>query len=126
MRRFRFAQTLVAEVGEGELLVWVARSPRQRLLGLAGLTGIPAGRALLIPNCAAVHTWGMRFRLDIVFLEWPPARVSTFLTLREAVSPRRAERVARPPRRTAVLEAPAGALGAGCTAVTFRPCLREM
>jgi uncharacterized protein len=50
------------------LEVRVARGPRARLLGLAFLERSQAGAGLLIPRCAAVHTCGMRFRLDLVFL----------------------------------------------------------
>jgi hypothetical protein len=38
------------------------------LLGLALLPRHSAGPGLLIPRCASVHTFGMRFALDIVFL----------------------------------------------------------
>ena len=124
MRRFRFAQTLAAEVGATQLRVWVAASFHERLLGLAWLPGIPPCRGLLIPACAAVHTWGMRFALDIAFLEWPPAPHGPLLSLRESVPPRRVERIARPVRHTAVLEVSAGILEAGYPAVTFKSCLR--
>jgi uncharacterized protein len=49
--------------------VHVARSCRARLLGLALLPTIPPDRALLIPRCRSVHTLGMRFPLDVVFLD---------------------------------------------------------
>jgi uncharacterized protein len=50
-------------------LVPVATTPRSRLLGLAGLTREQAGAGLLIPRCASVHTFAMRFELDLVFLD---------------------------------------------------------
>ena len=40
-----------------------------RLLGLALLAPERAGPGLLIPRCRSVHTVGMRFRLDLVFLD---------------------------------------------------------
>ena len=40
-----------------------------RLLGLALLRRARAGTGLLIPDCRSVHTFGMRFPLDIVFLD---------------------------------------------------------
>jgi hypothetical protein len=46
----------------------VARSPLRRLLGLA-LRGRPPGYALLLPRCRSVHTFGMRFPLDLVWLD---------------------------------------------------------
>jgi uncharacterized protein len=49
--------------------VRVATGPRARLLGLAYLERREAGLGLLIPNCSSVHTFGMRFALDIVFLD---------------------------------------------------------
>src|SRR3954452_7280467 len=49
--------------------VRVAVGVRARLLGLALLDRPQAGSGLLIPRCAAVHTFGMRFALDLVFLD---------------------------------------------------------
>ncbi len=47
----------------------MARGYRARLLGLAWLEAAEAGPGLLIPRCAGVHTFGMRFELDLVFLD---------------------------------------------------------
>jgi uncharacterized membrane protein (UPF0127 family) len=49
--------------------VGVASGRRARLLGLAGLDRERAGVGLLIPRCRSVHTFGMRFPLDLVFLD---------------------------------------------------------
>jgi uncharacterized membrane protein (UPF0127 family) len=46
-----------------------AISLRSRLLGLAFLPALPPGHALLIPHCRSVHTFGMRFPIDVVFLD---------------------------------------------------------
>jgi uncharacterized membrane protein (UPF0127 family) len=56
-----------------------------RLLGLAYLTRAEAGTGLLIPRCSSIHTFGMRFVLDVVFLDerWQP------LALHRAVARRR-------------------------------------
>lgn len=40
-----------------------------RLLGLAHLDLDQAGSGLLIPRCSSVHTFGMRFALDLYFLD---------------------------------------------------------
>ena len=54
----------------GGLRLFVARSRRARLLGLALLARAPrAGCALVLPRCSSVHTAGMRFALDLVFLD---------------------------------------------------------
>jgi uncharacterized protein len=42
---------------------------RSRLLGLAFLERSEAGAGLLLPRCSSVHTVGMWFPLDIVFLD---------------------------------------------------------
>ena len=47
----------------------VARSLRRRLLGLALRRRPPDGWALLFPRCRSVHTVGMRFAIDVVFLD---------------------------------------------------------
>ena len=47
----------------------VARGLRARLLGLTLLDRERAGVGLLIPRCRSVHTIGMRFPLDVVFLD---------------------------------------------------------
>jgi uncharacterized protein len=47
----------------------VATGSRCRLLGLAWLDRGEAGAGLLIPRCASVHTFGMRFALDLYFLD---------------------------------------------------------
>jgi uncharacterized protein len=53
----------------GGLEVPIAVGFRARLLGLALLDLTDAGSGLLIPRCASVHTFGMRFALDIRFLD---------------------------------------------------------
>jgi len=40
-----------------------------RLVGLLGRSTMPDGFALLIRSCASVHTWFMRFPIDVVFLD---------------------------------------------------------
>ncbi|HKB50691.1 MAG TPA: DUF192 domain-containing protein [Solirubrobacterales bacterium] len=49
--------------------VCVASGRRARLLGLSGLDRDEARSGLLIPRCRSVHTFGMRFALDLVFLD---------------------------------------------------------
>ena len=46
-----------------------AGRPCARLLGLAGLPALPAGCGLLLPRTRSVHTVGMRFALDLVWLD---------------------------------------------------------
>ena len=59
-----------------------------RALGLALLGSLPPGHALLIPRCRCVHTFGMRFRVDLIFLRADGAVAE----VRRAVPPRRVVR----------------------------------
>jgi uncharacterized membrane protein (UPF0127 family) len=62
-----------------------ARTSRSRLLGLAWLADLPEGHALFIPDTRSVHTFGMRFAIDVAFLD-------------ERARPLRVERSVRPRR----------------------------
>jgi uncharacterized membrane protein (UPF0127 family) len=70
------------------------------LIGMALLDRRSAGAGLLIPRCRAVHTLGMRFALDLHFLDAGGATVS----IRRAVP---AGRLAFERRARSVLELPA-------------------
>lgn len=56
-----------------QLCLWpevtVLTSFPQRLTGLLLRQGLARGQAFWFPNCAAVHSWGMQFALDIVGLD---------------------------------------------------------
>lgn len=80
--------------------VRVAVGFRARLLGLAHLDRAEAGPGLLIPRCSSVHTFGMRFALDVYLLDESGA----ILAAHPRLGPRRAV-VMR--RASAVLEIPA-------------------
>jgi len=71
-----------------------------RLLGLSHLDQEQAGTGLLIPRCCNVHTFGMRFALDLVFLD----RDGRPCAVRRGVPSRR---LAGDRRASAVLELPA-------------------
>ncbi|HET9199027.1 MAG TPA: DUF192 domain-containing protein [Solirubrobacterales bacterium] len=63
----------------------VATGFRTRLRGLAFRDREAAGPGLLIPRCASVHTFGMRFDLDVYFLD----RDGRVLAARRRVPPNR-------------------------------------
>jgi len=69
----------------GELTLLVASTRRARRRGLAGLDELPEGHALLLEPCRSVHTIGMRFALDLLWLDARGALVR----LDVAVVPRR-------------------------------------
>ena len=79
----------------------VAKSRWARLRGLAWRREPPDGWALLFPRCRSVHTFGMRFPIDLVFLDrhgWP-------IAIRRSVRP---GRIVRCRRAAAVIETKAG------------------
>lgn len=81
------------------ITVPVATTPPARLLGLALLDRGRAGEGLLIPRCRCVHTFGMRFALDLLFID----SEGLVVELRRSVP---AGRFAGCPTATAVLELP--------------------
>ena len=102
MQRLDLARRL-RRLSERQVLersVRVAAGRRSRLLGLAWLRKKSAGEGLLIPRCSSVHTFGMRFALDIHFLDAEGSVIET----RRAVPPRR---MVSCPGADAVLEVPA-------------------
>ena len=60
---------LPRRVLEDGLIVHEATTFRARLLGLAFVRPPPADHALLIPHCRSVHTFGMRFPIDVAFVD---------------------------------------------------------
>jgi len=69
---------------------------RDRLRGLARLDTLPAAYALHIPRCRSVHTFTMRFALDLIWLgrdgevvridrAVPPNRIKSCLSARSVV-----------------------------------------
>jgi uncharacterized membrane protein (UPF0127 family) len=69
-------------------LPWPLRAAttfRARLLGLAGLPSLPDGLGLLLPATRSVHTVGMRFALDLIWID----REGNVVRVDESVPPMR-------------------------------------
>jgi uncharacterized membrane protein (UPF0127 family) len=79
----------------------VAQTRWHRLRGLAWRRQPPDGWALLIPGCRSVHTFGMRFPIDIVFLNTNGFPIAIKGTVKPG-------RVVTNPRAAAVIETRAG------------------
>lgn len=94
----------------------VADSAWARAVGLLG--SADAGGGLVLEPCTSVHTWFMRYAIDVLFLDRDDRVLAVYAPLR----PWRMTRWVRGARR--VLELDAG--GAGATAVGDRlevsPC----
>ena len=87
---------------DGGLRAAEAATPLARLRGLAGLSTIEPGEALLLRRCRSVHTLGMRFALDLVWLDADDQVVRVDRAVR-------ANRMRSCRRARSVLELPAGA-----------------
>lgn len=59
--------------------VWRAASAWEKMRGLLGRPQLAEGEGLLIDSCAMVHTFGMRYSLDLAFLD-PQGRVCKLVT----------------------------------------------
>jgi uncharacterized protein len=62
---------------------WIADRPWSRMRGLLGRDGLDEGEGLLIKPCGSVHTFFMRFPIDVVFLD----RELSVVAVRPAVPP---------------------------------------
>ncbi len=82
-------------------VAYEANTFASRLLGLAFLPELPAGHALFIWNCRSVHTFGMRFPIDVAFLD----DLGVAFRIERSVP---ARRVLRERRASAVLESRPG------------------
>jgi uncharacterized membrane protein (UPF0127 family) len=91
----------------------VATTFGARLLGLALLDRRAAGPGLLLPACSSIHTFGMRFALDVTFLD----RDGRVLLERMSVPPLR---MLRHPGAAAVLERPAQLPVVSCSSCFLR------
>lgn len=60
-----FNQTQEVSLGSR---IRIADSFWSRLRGLLGRPQLPLGEGLLLIPCASVHTFGMRFAIDVVFI----------------------------------------------------------
>lgn len=94
---------LPARALPGGLVVVEAATAPARLRGLAWLQpeALPVGVGLHLPRCRSVHTFGMRFALDLIWLDRDGMAVRV-----DAAVPRRRQRSARGAR--SVVEVAAG------------------
>lgn len=97
----RFAGLPRAELGDGRVLV-TATTHRSKRRGLSRLDPMPAQYALRIPATLSVHTFGMQFPLDLIWLgrdgaiirldrDVPRARMRACLRARSVIETRAGE-----------------------------------
>ena len=83
--------------------VEIAATRKSRRRGLLGRERLDAASAMLLAPCAAVHTAGMRFAIDVVFVDRQGYAVKVVRDLRPW-------RIALAAGARAVIEMPAGTL----------------
>ena len=91
--------------------VSLAGTSLSRMVGLLGKSGLDPGTGLLIIPSQAVHTVGMRFAIDVVFID----RNWKVIHLRPTMVPYRFSKICW--RARCVLELPAGAIAKSSTVV---------
>lgn len=74
---------LIAADGRSVATVELATSPWVRARGLLGRAGLAPGHALWLAPCRSIHTVGMRFAIDVVFLD----RESRVVVVASALGP---------------------------------------
>jgi hypothetical protein len=84
----------------------VAEGYWSRMMGLMGKPGLAQGSGLLIEPCNSIHTFFMRFPIDVVYLDRDQARNYKVVTIRRDMKPWRADFPVSGAR--AVLELPSG------------------
>lgn len=98
---------------------WRADNPGTRLVGLLGRARLSPGEGLHILPCTSIHTWFIRFPIDVLYLD-KEGRVVKAL---HAMSPFRFSWGARGAR--SVLELPGGTITATQTGVGDQLVFRE-
>ena len=81
--------TMVAKK-DGKVLIDAIEVPDTvfgRMKGLLGRRSLGRGKAMLLSPCSSIHTFGMQFSLDLVFLD----RTMRITSLSEKVPPNRVE-----------------------------------
>ncbi len=88
-----------------------AESVFSRMKGLLGKKSLEIGEGLLIRPCKGVHTFGMKFPIDVIVLD----NDNYVIAVSDSLAPNRLTPLYR--RAASVLELPAGTLASTTTSV---------
>ena len=91
--------------------VIVAYRLLKRMKGLLGKSELPIGEALWIKHCISIHTFFVKFPIDVLFLN----KTNQVIALIKNMLPNRLTRLY--PKASSVLELPAGMIEATSTEV---------
>ncbi|MDE1182023.1 DUF192 domain-containing protein [Paraburkholderia sp.] len=64
----KFANLIVQDCDTG-IKVSITETARERMRGLLGRDRLLSSEALLLRPCRSIHTFGMRFAIDVIFLD---------------------------------------------------------
>ncbi|MBK5093302.1 MAG: DUF192 domain-containing protein [Actinobacteria bacterium] len=97
----------------------LAESAGERRRGLIGRDGLKPGEGLILPRCRQVHSFGMRFPIDVVFIDRSGVVVMTCPDL----EPRSISSVAW--RARVAIELPAGTIERARTLIGDRITVKD-
>lgn len=80
----KFARLIIQHRDSG-VTVSITETTRERMRGLLGRDALARNEALLLQSCRSVHTFGMHFAIDVVFLD----RLNRIVGIRHDVPKRR-------------------------------------
>lgn len=89
----------------------IAETLCKRIIGLLGRKGLSEGEALVIRPCSAIHTFFMRFPIDVIFLD----RASRVVKIIQDMQPYRLSRWVLGAKE--VIELPSGVIATTNTEV---------
>ncbi|MDN4060561.1 DUF192 domain-containing protein [Massilia sp. YIM B02769] len=71
--------------GNAQLELMMATSTLERMRGLLGRAALGPRQGMLLPHCGMIHTFGMGYPIDVVYLD----RRNRVLKVSPALAPRR-------------------------------------
>lgn len=81
----RYLNIAVPDAQAGQLELMIATSTLERMRGLLGRTALGARQGMLLPKCGMIHTFGMAYPIDVVYLDGR----NRVLKVSPALAPRR-------------------------------------
>ena len=75
----------VPDTEAGRLELMIATSSIERMRGLLGRAALGPRQGMLLPKCGMIHTFGMAYPIDVVYLD----RRNRVLKVSPALAPRR-------------------------------------
>ena len=90
-----------------------AATPWVRMKGLLGRSSLPEGEGLFFPGCRSIHTYGMQFPIDVIFVD----RELAVVLVRPCLT---SGRLAMAWCAWGVVELPSGTIGRSQTTVADR------